>query len=65
MYERVALLAISEQQEHHAAAMRLEAMQTQSLQDHRDKAKDNAKKTQHFKKDGNGPKLTVRSVELV
>jgi hypothetical protein len=35
------------------------------MQSHRDKAKNNAKKSNTFKGNGDGPKLTVRSVELV
>lgn len=65
MYERVAAIAIQEQQVHHAAAQKLEAKQQQMMQSHRDKAKNNAKKSNTFKGNGDGPKLTVRSVELV
>ena len=64
MYERVALQAIAEQERHHAAAMRLEAMQAKKLQDHREAAKQKASSsTRRF--GGDGPKLTVRSVEML
>lgn len=65
MYERVALIAIQEQQAHHAAAEKLEAIQQKSMQAHREKAKKNAKSSKMFKSGGDGPKLSVRSVELV
>jgi hypothetical protein len=65
MYERVAMIAIPEQQEHHAAAERLEAVQAKSMQAHREKSLSNSKKSKAFKEDGSSPKLTVRSVELV
>lgn len=60
MYERVAIQAIAEQKRHHEASLRLEEMQSKSLQDHREKSKRKAQGSKHFK-----GKLTVRSVELV
>ncbi len=65
MYERVAMLAISEQQEHHAAAMRLEAKQEKKLSESRKKNEKNSKNANKFKGDGNGAELTIRSVEMV
>ena len=66
MYERVAALAIAEQQSHHEAAQKLEALQAASMQAHREKAKNNGSKTKAFRSGhSDGPQLTVRSVELV